>query len=494
MNPLTNAIFKDQEGLIEVREITGGKARSKFFEGVNAMMEEYKPPKNADIYFGVFTRARKNGTAGACKSTKALFLDFDNLTIEEVKKRLETAGLPEPSFFVNSGHGIHCYWILNEPAKEVTSILKGMARATGADPRPVDKPRVMRLPGTFNHKADPVRCQILKMTRKTYNLKDFKGFEAAEPFEERQGLQNAPQEVEGLNESCDRPCVLSMLEGVEKGNRNFALGRLTKYFQQKGKTKKQTWAIIQNWNRRNRPPEYPETVSRSFDRFWSENYKLLGCLQKNPDLQQQLNAFCDKDNCEIQQAIGKIKLDNSTRLNNRLFNDYQRITGNDLIILGVLNLYREGLNSEQLREKLTARKTKKMCMAEKTLRESKKRLRSMGLIEVKKAIPRRGLKELIKIKPQGTYGLGYTIVSTGAIYGAIDGRINATQLKVYVLLLKYAFNKPECYPSTATLAKELRTTRPAVTQHLNELERAGYIQRNYDGMKTPGSVTTRLLV
>jgi DNA-binding transcriptional ArsR family regulator len=178
-------------------------------------------------------------------------------------------------------------------------------------------------------------------------------------------------------------------------------------------------------------------------------------------------------------AIGNIELDNTIKYNNRLFKDLCKLTGNDLIIYGLLSRHKEGLTTSLLVDKLTNRTTGKPCMSKPTRLKSLETLGKLGFIEVIEGNRRAGKENLYKARPQGTYGLGYTLVSNGAINGAIDGRVTAGELRLYVLLLKYAFNKGACYPSLDTLAKELRVSRQSISIHLKELEKADYIKRSY---------------
>lgn len=70
-------------------------------------------------------------------------------------------------------------------------------------------------------------------------------------------------------------------------------------------------------------------------------------------------------------------------------------------------------------------------------------------------------------------------MSNGSINGVIDKRVTSGQFRVYVLLMKYAFNKGNCYPSLNTLAKELRVTSECISLTLSELEKSDYIKKDY---------------
>lgn len=149
---------------VEIRFLPSGKQlffKVDEFEGVEG---------SENIYFGVSQRFQKRGDADSCSLTPAAWLDFDKLDSsdpdtrkDEVLVRIKNAGLPDPSVIVSSGNGIHVYWLLDQPAgDELVPVLKGMAKMTNADPRPAEKARIMRLPGTPNRKKEPVPCVILE--------------------------------------------------------------------------------------------------------------------------------------------------------------------------------------------------------------------------------------------------------------------------------------------------------------------------------------------
>lgn len=493
-NEFIKTLFNSTNNLIEIREIPYKKNR---FYTVNEI-ETYDPPSDKDIYFGVFTRKTKvNGKADNCQDTKVLWVDYDgfkNLTVEQklikVKGRLINANIPKPSIYVNSGHGIHAYWLLSERAgEEAVIISKAIARKTNADIRTSEKARVMRLPGTYNNKnkSDPVKCEIISADYDLiYDIGTFKHL-----FIDVKGVSktDTPLTITG-----DRPCITEMLSGVPEGERNFALGRITKWLQLKGYTKIQAREIIKQWNKLNDPPEEESKVTTDFENYWHGNYKLLGCLQKNPDLQQILYKYCNRPECNFAMAIGHIELDNTIKYNNRLLNDFSCITGNDLLIYGLLVRHLEGLTTSLLTEKLTSRALKKPCMTKKTMLKSIDNLNALGFVEIVTGNRRLGKENLYKALLQGTYGLGYTLATNGAINGCIDKRITPGMFRLYVLLLKYAFGKGSCYPSLSTMSKELRTSIYNISMQLNKLEKSDYIKRSYSVIKGVEKLDIKLLV
>jgi predicted transcriptional regulator len=507
MQQFIKELAKGTNDYIEIREIDPeGNTKQHFLKPED--LKDYRPPMDKNIYFGVYSRFRKDGKAQSCSTTKALWVDYDagmeGLTVyERVKKvqsNIKAAGLPEPSVLVSSGNGIHAYWILKERQQEVQEILKAMALATNGDMRATDKARIMRLPNTLNVKDinRPLKCEIVQADYSLiYDLEDIKAALGGYIGQAKEKpLQVKPEPTNTLINSInpDRPCIAAMLKGVPEGERNFALGRLTKWLQIKGYTKKKSQQVILEWNSLNNPPEIKAKLLKDFNYYWHGDYKLLGCTIDKPELQQILYKYCNRPECKFTMAIGNIELDNTIKYNNRLLNCLHELTGNDLIVYGVLLRHREGLTASLLMDKLTARATKKPCMSRPTMLKSTDTLRKKGFITITKGNRRAGKENLYKARPQGTYGLGYTLVSNGAINGAIDGRVTAGELRLYVLLLKYAYQKGSCYPSLDTLAKELRSDKSRISKQLKKLEKSDYIKRERVFINGVESLSIRLLM
>ncbi len=475
------------DGWVNVREIdTQGKAQNKYF--TLGSLATYTPPTDKNVYYGVFTRTEKKGTAAYCNKALSIWADYDDMTHAAVKEKIRQQGIPEPSIYVESGHGIHAYWLLDEPATtKALPIVKGIVKATGGDMRAAEQARVMRMPGTINLNGEaPVQCKVIEYNGHRYPLRQLEQFK----LEIEQSSTGVIPELD----NSERHCIRKIAEGVREGHRNFALGRITKYLQVKGPTKEKAKEIVTRWNTRNNPPEKLDKLHQDFAAYWRGDYKLLGCAIKNIELQSILGDYCNRAECRLHMTIGKLKLDNTVKYNNRLFNYIQNISGNDLIVYGVLMRHPQGLTTGQLIQKLTCRATKQCCMAKTTRIECLNRLEVLGLMESIEGNRRAGKENLYKAIPQGTYGMGYTIATNGAINGAIDGRVSPVEFKLYILLLKYAFQKGDCYPSIDTLAKDLRVDRSRISRYLTKLEMNDYISKNHTYPNNHEKLVMTLLV
>ena len=504
-----NELFHGVTDFLEIREIQGKQVRRDFYRLDE--LTTYSPPTTKNVYFGVYSRQGRNGKAEGCLTTGAVWADYDSdmqgLSVMEraakVLDKLEAVGMPEPSVIISSGNGIHTYWLLDQRAgDEALAIVKALVVATGSDPQTKDKARVMRLPDTWNVKdaKNPLPCEILYADySKRYTLDELG--RALEPFitqsihSPTEPQERAPKSPTGaLGVTADRPCIDAILQGVQEGERNFALGRLTKWLQLKGYAKEKAQKVVLKWNSSNAPPEEVDELLQDFNAYWHSDYRLLGCSIKNPHLQQLLANHCNRAECDFRGAIGSIQLDNVAKYNNRLLNELHQLTGNDLILYGLLARHSEGLTTSQLTDKLTSRATGEPCMSRPTMLKGIDTLRKMGVISVTEGNKRAGKDNLYKALPQGTYGLGYTLVSNGAITGAIAKHITPGELRLYVLLLRYAFTKGNCYPSTRTLGRELRTTASNISHLLRGLEQADYIKREYVVISGTESLNLRLLI
>lgn len=469
------------DDFIDIRAIGNNEqdTRQYFYKlsQIKELDNRIAPDKN--MYFGVYSRGYKNGSAKACNKTRALWVDIDNTTIEQANLRLVKAGIPQPSITVSSGHGIHFYWLLKEPAgNEAILVIKALAKAINADMRATDKARIMRIPSTWNIKNDPVLCEVVEASKKEYELK-----ELAEILNiSKEPKQEYKPALLSFTKNIKQPCIKEMFKGVPEGHRNFALGRLTKHLQLIGKNKSQAKNILLEWNKLNDPPEQEAKLKRDIDSYFKKDYKLLGCALKDSGLQFILSDYCNKRECDKGQSTGTLKLDNTVNINNRAFKQYEKVNGYDLIVLTVLLKYPQGLNRQQIKEALFVRSTKQCFMTERTIRKALSNLKAKQLIEYKNIKPKGTDRINYFAKAiSNTFGMGYTLISNGAIHGAIDGRIKPSELKLYILLLRYAYHsKTSVYPGTVTMAKVLGVSQPRVVKALDNLEQNGYIERSFN--------------
>lgn len=176
---------------IEIRYKSKNGRMESFFsndlEKINRKVEELK--SDNDIYFGV--APRKNNDTGKkenCSSISSFWVDIDCgqdghkkknifMTKEDAFKYINNAPI-KPSILVDSGHGYHLYFLLNEKIllndngiNLVENINRQLSLIYGGDSvQNID--RIMRLPDTLNHKTTPaVPCKVIDFNNdKRYSI------------------------------------------------------------------------------------------------------------------------------------------------------------------------------------------------------------------------------------------------------------------------------------------------------------------------------------
>ena len=184
--------------------------------------------KGFDIYVGVLRRQLPGGKASdVVDMAPVLWADVDPYkdgqhTGVDALGTLLAFPIP-PSVIVDSGHGIHAYWLLRDalPTADATLAMKGIAKEIGGD-HTHDPARVLRLPGTHNHKnGDKVPVRLLRLdTTRRYNSSDFAEF--IDRSGAANGTPHAWQRTPGTPRRNDIPAWLDELirNGAARGSRS----------------------------------------------------------------------------------------------------------------------------------------------------------------------------------------------------------------------------------------------------------------------------------
>ncbi len=184
-NFLNNVVEINGDSLLEIRTISQSNVVfNQFFSDIEKALSFIGSKKSTDnIFFGV--SSRKNDSSGKkanCYKLNALFVDIDcgsdGHKKESMFKSKQDAldfidnmhGIPKPSIIVDSGNGLHLYWLLKQPItfdsdKDINrteGLLKKLSLIFGGDSA-YDISRVLRVPVTFNYKTkSPKQCKILE--------------------------------------------------------------------------------------------------------------------------------------------------------------------------------------------------------------------------------------------------------------------------------------------------------------------------------------------
>ena len=82
-----------------------------------SMLDHLAERKLENVFFGCAPRFGSKGfeESWQIRTIPFLWVDIDNCSVEEAKERCQIAGLSAPSIIVNSGNGVHIYWLLESP-------------------------------------------------------------------------------------------------------------------------------------------------------------------------------------------------------------------------------------------------------------------------------------------------------------------------------------------------------------------------------------------
>jgi len=167
IHTFVDAVFGGCAGFLDLRVLP--HVEQAFVPiGDRAALEAFvRPRSHRNVYIGVAVRQRPtDGTLANCGPLPAVFVDLDFKRTDEATARQALAEAPlPPSLVLHTGGGLHAWWLLAEPldlahpvnADAAKALLRGLAVALGADLAVAEPARILRLPGTLNHKYDPPR-------------------------------------------------------------------------------------------------------------------------------------------------------------------------------------------------------------------------------------------------------------------------------------------------------------------------------------------------
>ncbi len=184
-----------------------------------------------------------------------------------------TAAGIRPSIIVESGRGIHAYWLLDKPYPnaEARPLCAGLQKEAmicdvgdaGSDP--INDPcRVLRLPGTGNWKnpneAKP--CVIVEASYKRYPLSAFAEYKvevkkSADDLEEER-VQRA---MKSLGKAKDKD-IERIKQGVGEGERDNSAAKYAGYLLARDLPVEKVMELMLEWNQLNSPPLEKDDIDR----------------------------------------------------------------------------------------------------------------------------------------------------------------------------------------------------------------------------------------
>lgn len=114
------------------------------------------------------------------RSLRAVYVDIDRqMTIDAALLAIDDAMLPVPNYIVQSGRGIHLYWLIDAVPPKALPVWQAIQRKlvrvlaeSGADRSCTDCTRVLRLVGSLNSRADDAEVVGYIVTPHRWTLRD----------------------------------------------------------------------------------------------------------------------------------------------------------------------------------------------------------------------------------------------------------------------------------------------------------------------------------
>lgn len=252
------------------------------------VLSKYNRTQVENIHHGVnprFQKPKKLGKNTDISHYVAIWVDEDFKGNEAgIRKHfadtvalLKAQGL-EPSAIIESGRGLHGYWLFDMPyeVKDARPICAGIQDFFKLSDTVHDPRRVLRLPGFANLKdpKDPKWCRVLEATWKRYSILDFKDF-VVEPSKSDEDKELEELEKNKPKTFSKDPKIEEIKKGVSEsggpyGGRNQAAVALAGHYAAKLAAKRYVNYAMQEWNKLNSPPLPEEVIEDIVGRIWAE--------------------------------------------------------------------------------------------------------------------------------------------------------------------------------------------------------------------------------
>jgi P4 family phage/plasmid primase-like protien len=263
-----------------------------------------------NVHHGVnprFRKPRKHGTNADVSHYVAAWVDVDFKGNEEsVRKQFNEiiadlrARRLAPSVIVESGRGLHAYWLFDKPypsaqARPVCAGIQDYFKISDAvhDPR-----RILRLPGFLNLKnpKDPKLCFVSEATWERFAIDRFAEFAIKDFKKSSEDVLAETEEKERakISTSSRDPKIEEIKDGVDEsggpyGGRHLAAVALSGHYCAKLKTRKLALYAISDWNKKNRPPLPEDEIEKIVEDIWAKE-EIKRSLEKEDRRERKRDA------------------------------------------------------------------------------------------------------------------------------------------------------------------------------------------------------------
>jgi len=202
-----------------------------------------------------------------------------------------------PSIIVESGYGLHAYWLFDKPypAAESRQACAGIMDYFKIGDPIHDPRRVLRMPGTVNLKDSkhPALCRVVEATYARYPLEAFDEYRI-EPGKSKEDVEEEEVEKAVRQTPTSRdPKIEEAKNGVSEsggpyGGRTNAATALAGHYCSKLRGKKLVLYAMHAWNKLNKPPLHDEEIETIIGNIWNlEQLKKAEKASEKADVREQ---------------------------------------------------------------------------------------------------------------------------------------------------------------------------------------------------------------
>lgn len=328
--------------------------------------------ERTNLFFGVCPRVGSKGRfdlAWQIRIIRSLWADLDGCSVTQALERCSAQSVPSPTAIVNSGNGVHLYWVLDHPflindagdphpvqtqwtlgsdgrkkprrylldgkdrvfldrcqhltkmsprALQVQDLLAGIAAAISAD-HTTDLTRLLRLPGTWNRKdqrngRQPVLAELVECdANRRYAIGDFAKFaKVCDATKRQQQIEAMPLPAVRKLSAAKSDKLSELIAActiAPEGRRSEADFAVCCYAIRNGVAKDDVWARVQSFGK------FAEQGRRYFDLTWESGQydvraNLCERLQKRlPKEDNEVAAPSVEQQSEASQELQTITVD-----------------------------------------------------------------------------------------------------------------------------------------------------------------------------------------
>lgn len=161
-----NSLFDSKEE-VRLRAFSDRKEEGKIPKKYKVKVEEFSTIEkelkelNKNNY-GIFFVVNSGGDKDAdINKINAQFIEIDNKSIAEQKSLIKQFPL-KPSMVIKTRKSLHVYWFIKDgEVEKFRTVQKALIKHFDSDPSGVNESRVMRLPGFYHCKQEPIMVEVL---------------------------------------------------------------------------------------------------------------------------------------------------------------------------------------------------------------------------------------------------------------------------------------------------------------------------------------------